>query len=422
MRGMKETYPISYHPPLSVQESALYREATSLVRFLRSKGHVVLFAGGAVRDMVLQNELQDIDIATDATTRELLSFFPKAIQVGVQFGVIRVLQKGHEFEIATFRTEEAYEDGRHPSIVHESRSYQEDAQRRDFTINGLFFDPLEDQIFDCVGGLLDIQNKLIRTIGRAEERFSEDKLRVVRAIRFSHVLSFPIHDDTKKAMVDFAPLVPRFVSGERIWDEFSKMEKKNVFREAILSMYEIGLWDALFPFGMKKEELIRRVQLFKELPTKPLSLFFAALLYDQKDLSLYVKEHFRLSNSDTLAISNFQILLHGFSKKVDDRSFVKFLSLEYSCEALCYIAYLLSPDPVAWYELILQKREELLPWIEQQKSHKYVIRGKDLFEHGITPGKEMGALLEEAFALSIQRRELDKEVLLSLLLQRREFS
>lgn len=418
MRVMIQTHFLPFSPSSVLASSQLYEQAVLLVRFLRSKGHVAYFAGGAVRDILLQRPVQDIDIATDASTKELLLLFPKAIQVGVQFGVIRVIRHGHEFEIATFRTEGAYEDGRHPSYVEEVRSYQEDAQRRDFTINGLFYDPEEEQVIDCVGGLVDLDNKRIRTIGLASDRFQEDKLRVLRAIRFSHVLGFSIDSETWKAMCVFAPTVPQYVSGERVWDELTKMYRKRVLVKGIVSMRQIGLFQALFPFEMDDEEFLRRMAVLESVPPATPSLLLAALWYDRPTMPEFIQRCFHVSNKDIRCMSCFYEMCASFLRNPNEREIVRLLALEYSQEALFLVSHFISKDPVSWYAAIQKKQEELLPWIEQQKSGRFSVMGQDLIRKGIKPGKEMGRLLEEAFTLSLKMRELDSEAILYKFLQR----
>src|SRR5947209_11249370 len=156
---------------------------------LRESGHVAYFAGGCVRDMVRGLIPKDYDIVTDARPEAVQTLFPRTFAVGAHFGVIIVVENGFQFEVATFRSDDAYIDGRHPSAVHFS-SPQEDAQRRDFTINGMFYDPVADKVIDLVGGRADIEAKLVRAIGDPAQRFAEDRLRMLRAVRFARVLGY----------------------------------------------------------------------------------------------------------------------------------------------------------------------------------------------------------------------------------------
>src|SRR5215469_4932074 len=163
------------------------KKARAVAARLRSEGHIAYFAGGCVRDLVRGLTPKDYDIATDARPENVQTLFPRTYAVGAHFGVIIVLEDSFQFEVATFRSDEAYIDGRHPSAVHFS-SPEEDARRRDFTINGMFFDPVSDKVIDLVGGQADIGAKLIRAIGDPAKRFAEDRLRMLRAVRFAAVL------------------------------------------------------------------------------------------------------------------------------------------------------------------------------------------------------------------------------------------
>lgn len=197
------------------------KAAQRIVEKLRLHGHEAFFAGGWVRDLLLRRKPQDIDIVTDARPDEVQRLFPHSRSIGAQFGVVQVHLYGHIYEVATFRQDSAYIDGRHPSSVTFSGPEQ-DALRRDFTINGLFYDPIADRLIDYVRGKRDIKNKLIRTIGVPAERFGEDKLRMLRALRFACNLGFKIAPETWEAIRNHAPDILQ-VSWERIRDELTKL-------------------------------------------------------------------------------------------------------------------------------------------------------------------------------------------------------
>ena len=200
---------------------ALSLVATKLVRRLRESGFIAYFAGGCVRDALLRKQPKDIDIATDAEPDEIQKMFARTVAVGAKFGVVRVLEEGFEFEVATFRSDGVYLDGRRPVSVTFS-SPEEDAKRRDFTINGMFYDPVADQVVDFVGGKTDLEHRLVRAIGNPDERFSEDHLRLLRAVRFAAALDFEIEPATWKAVTEKAHQI-RTVSQERIRDELVKI-------------------------------------------------------------------------------------------------------------------------------------------------------------------------------------------------------
>ena len=195
--------------------------ATRLVERLRSAGHEALFAGGCVRDRLLGKEAHDIDIATSARPEEIQKLFPRTVAVGAQFGVIVVLEDGGEFQVATFRSDGAYRDGRHPESVAFTNA-EGDARRRDFTVNGLFFDPLTRQILDFVGGEADLRAGILRSIGDPHARFAEDKLRLIRCVRFAASLGFEIEAETWRALLERAPEITA-VSAERIREELVKI-------------------------------------------------------------------------------------------------------------------------------------------------------------------------------------------------------
>jgi poly(A) polymerase len=199
--------------------------AVDVVRQLRAAGYQALFAGGCVRDHLLGTTPKDYDVATDATPDQVIAAFPnrKTLAIGAAFGVIAVVgpRSAGMVEVATFRRDLAYSDGRHPDGV-EFCSPEEDAQRRDFTINGMFFDPLEERVHDYVGGQADLQRGVIRAIGDARQRFTEDKLRLLRAVRFTARLGFTLEEETKAAIQELAPQLGT-VSVERIAEELRKM-------------------------------------------------------------------------------------------------------------------------------------------------------------------------------------------------------
>ncbi|MFM8765200.1 MAG: CCA tRNA nucleotidyltransferase, partial [Spartobacteria bacterium] len=169
--------------------------ATRLVERLRAAGHEAFFAGGCVRDMLLGQEAHDIDIATSAKPDEVQRLFHRTVAVGAAFGVIVVLEDDFEFQVATFRCDGTYKDGRHPESVSFTTA-EGDAKRRDFTVNGLFYDPLEKRVIDYVGGEADLKAGILRSIGNPVERFTEDKLRLIRCVRFSASLGFEIEEET----------------------------------------------------------------------------------------------------------------------------------------------------------------------------------------------------------------------------------
>ncbi len=225
--------------------------AAQIIRTLRDQGFQAYLVGGCVRDFLLQREPLDWDVATDATPDDVMRIFPETYAVGAQFGVVLVPyeEKGNKgtIEVATFRSDGAYSDGRHPDEVRFAKTPQEDVQRRDFTINGMLLDPLDgDKVLDFVGGGEDLKAGIIRTIGEPERRFSEDKLRMLRAVRFAARFGYAIAPGTMRAMQALAPQIKQ-VSNERVRDELTKMLTEGKARRAFELLDESKLLPEVLP-------------------------------------------------------------------------------------------------------------------------------------------------------------------------------
>src|ERR1700730_11710831 len=217
------------------------KTAREICARLREHGHIAYFAGGCVRDMVRGLTPKDFDVATDAPPEVVQRIFPHTYAVGAKFGVVVVVEDGTNFEVATFRSDDAYIDGRRPSAVHFA-SPEEDARRRDFTINGMFFDPTKNQVIDFVGGRADLETNLIRAIGDPAQRFTEDRLRMLRAVRFATVLDYRIDKQTWEALVANAAAILE-ISAERIRDELVRI---------FLSPKRARGWDLLDESGLMR--------------------------------------------------------------------------------------------------------------------------------------------------------------------------
>ncbi len=233
--------------------------ATNIVRELRRRGFQAYFAGGCVRDTLLGIAPADYDVATDATPPEVMRVFPETYAVGAQFGVVLVpappemprapalSEHPNYVEVATFRNDGAYSDGRHPDQVRYSKSPREDVQRRDFTINGLLMDPLEQgRVLDFVGGRDDLAARTVRAIGNAEHRFQEDKLRMLRAVRFAARFQYIIEPQTFAAIRRLAGAIHQ-VSRERVHDELTKMLTEGHARRAFELLDTTGLLQEVLP-------------------------------------------------------------------------------------------------------------------------------------------------------------------------------
>lgn len=225
---------------------ALRDEAAEVVRALRAAGFTAYWAGGCVRDLVMGRAPKDYDVASDATPDQVEALFPHTHAIGKSFGVIMVVRNGHPFEVATFRQDLDYEDGRRPSGIRPSTP-PEDAQRRDFTINGMFYDPLEGRIIDYVDGQEDLRRRVIRAIGDPGTRFREDHLRMLRAVRFASTLQFEIEPATLASIREHAAWIRR-ISAERVWVELTRLLVESPRPgDGLALLHHCGLMEHLLP-------------------------------------------------------------------------------------------------------------------------------------------------------------------------------
>ncbi|TCJ05480.1 CCA tRNA nucleotidyltransferase [Cytobacillus praedii] len=232
-----------------------FLSAIPLLTKIEDEGYEAYFVGGSVRDVLLGREIDDVDIATSATPQEIQAIFPKTIDVGVEHGTIVVLYGGRTYEVTTFRTESEYEDCRRPSEVQFIRSLREDLKRRDFTMNAIAMDRT-GQLIDPFYGRQAIENKVIQTVGKAEERFSEDALRMMRAVRFFSQLNFGIETTTGEALIQYAHLL-KHISTERKLIEFEKLLAGKNRRNALEMLHATGLYTYLPGMAPYSEGLTR---------------------------------------------------------------------------------------------------------------------------------------------------------------------
>ena len=282
------------------------QHATEVIRTLRAHGHQAYLAGGCVRDLLLNREPADYDVATDATPRQVMQIFPQTLAVGEQFGVVLVPEtngatgvlarpgeRSHTVEVATFRSDVGYSDGRHPDEVRFSQDPREDVARRDFTINGMMLDPGNNEILDFVGGQDDLKAGIIRAIGDPERRFAEDKLRMLRAVRFAARFDFQIDPATLEAIQKLAPNIHQ-VSCERVREELTKMLTEGRARRAFELLDTAALLPQVLPeiaamkgveqppqFHPEGDVFTHTLLLLDKLPLKcSKTLAWGALLHD----------------------------------------------------------------------------------------------------------------------------------------------
>jgi poly(A) polymerase len=283
------------------------QHAAEIVRMLRERGHQAYFAGGCVRDLLLGREPADYDVATDATPQQVMQIFPQTLAVGEQFGVVLVPESdalaltgedarrstGAAVEVATFRSDIGYSDGRHPDEVRFTKDPRQDVQRRDFTINGMMLDPATNEVLDFVGGREDLKAGIVRAIGDPERRFAEDKLRMLRAVRFAARLDYKIAPATMAAIQKLAAQIHQ-VSCERVRDELTKMLTEGRASRAFELLNTSGLLREVLPeiAAMKGVEqspeyhpegdvFVHTLLLLEKLPTgASKTLAWGALLHD----------------------------------------------------------------------------------------------------------------------------------------------
>lgn len=385
-------------------------QATEIVKKLVDAGFTAYFAGGWVRDYLMGHPSEDIDIATNAPPENILDLFPKTILVGLAFGVVIVMVDGHQFEVATFRRDINYTGGRRPSQI-ELATPEEDASRRDFTINGMFYDPLEDVVHDFVQGAEDIKHKVIRTIGDPYERFMEDRLRMIRAVRFAARFGFAIDPDTQAAIAANADTLFPAVAMERIWQELSKMSKHPRFDYAMIEMHRLGLLPVIFPQlqHVHLHDIKARVAGFSDFPKDAeailyvLQLFPEAAPQDVKDLC----EYLRTSNAE----ANLAIFLAALRNRIESDRELEVVDLcawthlyAHSASHRC-LQVVAANLPTGQKEAFLnehQKRISLLRrHIDRIVEKTPLINSEILRTSGVPPGKRMGLLIKEAERIAI---------------------
>jgi poly(A) polymerase len=423
-------------------DSPLRDTATDVVRRLQSAGFAAYWVGGCVRDRLLGREPQDYDIATSALPAQVETLFRRTFPVGRKFGVVIVLESGHEFQVATFRAEADYQDGRRPEQVTFSNA-QADASRRDFTVNGIFFDPVTDQLHDWVGGEKDLRAKLLRTIGSPAERFAEDHLRLLRAVRFAAQLDFQIEPETFAALKSLAPKI-QAISAERIRDELLKLFRPPHAARGLDLLRESGLLEQILPeifatitcdqspdYHPEGTVYQHILLMLKELPPDAApELPWAALLHDvakpvtascdaqsgaihfyghekigaQMAEALLQRLKFPRKQTDEIAAA---VLHHMQFKDVKDmrKSTLRRMLMRETFPLeleLHRLDCLGSHRRLDHYDFMLEQERELQ---NQPEIRPPLLTGDDLQSLGMKPGPDMGALLAE-----VREKQLSDEL------------
>jgi poly(A) polymerase len=418
------------------------QHATNIVRELRSRGFQAYFAGGCVRDMLLGVEPADYDVATDATPAEVMRIFPETYAVGAQFGVVLVpsadgpasdappSEHPNYVEVATFRNDGTYSDGRHPDQVSYSKDPREDVQRRDFTINGLLMDPLDgNRVLDFVGGRDDLQAGVIRAIGDPERRFREDKLRMLRAVRFAARFSYVIEPVTFAAIRRLAPQIKQ-VSAERVRDELTKMLTEGHAKQAFELLDRTGLLKEVLPevdrmhgveqppqFHPEGDVWVHTLLLLEKLPRRASrTLAWGTLLHDvgkpptfrvapdrirfdgHVEVGVRMAEEIcrrlHFSNDDTRQIAALVAnhMRFGQADRMKESTLKRFLRLPKFDEhlELHRMDCLSSHGDLTLYHLVRERQQQTPP---EDIRPKPLLSGEDLIALGYQPGPQFREIL-----------------------------
>ena len=379
--------------------------ATGLVRDLQAADHIAYFAGGCVRDMLMGLEPKDYDIATSATPDEVSRVFPHATAVGKSFGVMLVSVQGVPYEIATFRTEQGYTDGRHPDSVSFS-SPEEDAQRRDFTVNAMFLDPLSEELMDFVNGQTDIRSRIIRAVGNPHERFAEDHLRMLRAIRFASSLDFTIEPDTLEAIAHHARALER-ISRERITNELSRMFEGPHPGMAIALLVSTGLWDVIVPNHTTTPPAF--VRLLETAAPVSASVVYSLLSLHSTETSCW-SEHLciskRLQRDIDACLRDVEAIREWTTLQPAER---RRLVAGHAFADACLVCDIAFPEHT--------HRDAINAYMRGIESPSTLpaplVSGDDLIRAGLAPGAEMGRVLKIVYDRQLADPELSFKSLLS---------
>jgi len=422
--------------------------ATSIIQTLCQRGFQAYLVGGCVRDLLLKREPADYDVATSATPAQVMEIFPDTYAVGAQFGVVLVPlpdlltedqrthadgsapPKAQAIEVATFRSDLGYSDGRRPDEVRFSQDPREDVARRDFTINGMMLDPVSGEVLDFVGGRRDLEAGVVRTVGDPELRFAEDKLRMLRAVRFAARFEYAIEEQTLAAIQRLAHEI-QVVSSERVRDELTKMLTEGHARRALLLLDESGLLKEVLPeiaamkgvqqppeFHPEGDVFVHTLLLLENLPRPcPPTLAWGALLHDvgkpatfrmapdrirfDNHVDVGVKiaeeicERLRFSKHDAAQVLALvdNHMRFGHATRMKESTLKKFFRLPGFDQhlALHRADSLASHGNLSTYEFVLEKLAEIPP----EKIHPVpLVTGDDLIAAGYAPGPRFREILE----------------------------
>lgn len=384
--------------------------AIKILRRLRSNGFEALLAGGCVRDMLLGRRAKDYDVATNAQPKEVTDLFKRTLNVGAKFGVIIVLIENQQVEVATFRTETDYVDGRHPGSV-KFTTAAEDASRRDFTINGMFYDPLIKEVIDYINGQADLRAKIVRTIGRPAERFSEDYLRMLRAVRFSTQLSFTIEPLTWSAICTNSSNIAQ-TSGERISIELEGILINPNRSAGASTLFNSGLAEVIFPglFSKNRKIAVEVLGQLREKVDFPLALagLFAGC---ETDFAIDMCRVLKLSRSQT---KHIKFLLANRGKLLDSEmslaNLKKILTEPYFDDLYEFQRAIQMFEGGTANTAVLENLSNRIKELgDVDLKPKPLLNGHDLIRLGAVPGPALGQLSQELYIAQLEGKLHDSE-------------
>lgn len=436
-----------------MEPSSAAELAREISRTLRSRGFSAYLVGGCVRDLLLGREPKDYDVATSATPAQVLELYPRANQVGAHFGVVLVREGDANVEVATFRSDHAYTDGRHPGQVIFETDVREDVQRRDFTINALLMDPENDKVIDYVGGKNDLKHGFLRAIGDPERRFTEDHLRMLRAIRFAARFKFEIEPGTMTAIKRLHSLVLR-VAAERIRDELTRILTEGGARRGFELLGSTGLLSDVLSevsalngveqppeYHPEGDVWTHTLMMLDELESPTPELAWGVLLHDIGKPGTFRRapDRIRFDGHVDLGVKIAENIMHRlrFSRaeceqvialvanhmkfadvpRMRESTLKRFLRLPRFEEhlELHRLDCRNSNGHLETYAFVSEKLHEMKP--EELKPPR-LLTGNDLIDHGYRPGPEFGEMLQAVEDAQLEGRVRDRIEALALIEER----
>lgn len=379
-----------------------FQKALPILTKIKEAGYEAYFVGGSVRDVLLERPIHDVDIATSSYPEETKAIFNRTVDVGIEHGTVLVLENGGEYEITTFRTEDVYVDYRRPSQVSFVRSLEEDLKRRDFTVNALALDE-NGQVIDKFRGLIDLEQKRLRAVGKAEERFEEDALRIMRGFRFAASLDFDIEAATFEAMRSHSPLLEK-ISVERSFTEFDKLLMAPHWRKGISAMIACQAYDYL-P-GLKQQEAGLNHLIVSLKDNFTFSDHHQAWAYVMISLAIEDPKSFLKAWKTSNDFQRYVTKLIALYRIRQERSFEKLDIYQYGKEMASLVEGLRKAQSLS---VDMDHIEALDQALAIHNKYDIVLNGSHLIkDFGMKPGPQLGLMLEKV-ELAIVEARLDND-------------